>query len=110
MNVDYNSLTPIPFKALFDGRLEDYGIQEEHLPALTTERSRCLSDGWNKLLCYADDSGHVRRFEGHFMHCNWPVGIVKAIAETFDTEIYSHCDYRYPDYDWEKIENELLEA
>ena len=109
METDYKPLNPIPFEALFDGRLENYGIQEEHLPR-STKHGRCLSDGCDILWCYADDSGHVRRFEGHFMHLNWPVGIVKAIAETFDTEIYSHCDYRYPDYDWEKIENELLEA
>ncbi len=110
MNVAYKSLNPIPFKAMFDGRLECYGIQEKHLPALTTESCRSLSDGWDTLQCYADDSGHVDRFEGEFMPFDWPVPIVKAIAETFDTDIFSNCDYRFPDYDWEKIENELLEA
>ena len=110
MNVDYKSLDPIPFKELFDGRLEDYGIHEKHLPALTTESCRSLSDGWDTLQCYADDSGHVAGFEGWYGLPNWPVGIVKAIAETFDTDIFSNCDYRFPDYDWEKIENELLEA
>ena len=110
MNVEYKPLNPIPFEALFDGRLECYGIHEKHLPAYTSEGCKCLSDGWSTLVCYADDSGHVDRFEGEFMHFDWPVSIVKAIAEAFDTDIFSNCDYQFPGYDWEKIENELWEA
>ena len=108
MNVEYKPLNPIPFEALFDGRLLDYGIHEKHLPAYTSEGCKCLSDGWSTLVCYADDSGHVDSFEGDMF--DWQVNIVRAIAETFDIDIYSDRDYRYPGYDWEKIENELLEA
>jgi hypothetical protein len=79
--------------ALFDGRLEKFGVRESVVPDVTTEQKRCLTDGRNYLWVSMDDGGAVwslTRYAG-----NAPGKILEAIAEAFNTDIFSEYQPQY---------------
>jgi hypothetical protein len=77
---------------LFGGRLEHCGIRE-HVSPETHERKRCLTDGRNYLWVNINEDGLVSTVRRHGM--NAPSKILTAIAETFDTDIFSEREPQY---------------
>ncbi|MDZ7669793.1 MAG: hypothetical protein U5Q16_10365 [Gammaproteobacteria bacterium] len=76
---------------LFCGRLEQYGIREEIADG-TTESKRCLTDGHNFIWVYGDEM--VERLTRPWSS-GPPVGILRAIAEEFQTELYSEYEPQF---------------
>jgi hypothetical protein len=76
----------LTLKVLFDGRLERFGVVEEHVPDETTETSRCLTDGQNWLWVSgaAGNDIHLRR-----SGFNAVGKILSAIEEAFDVQVFS---------------------
>jgi hypothetical protein len=84
MSTDYYPLAPIRMADLFDGRLEDVGVREQHSED-TTSDLKCLTDGRNFLLVYGDEKGLVSSFTRRGM--NAPQRILQAISDEFDVRI-----------------------
>jgi hypothetical protein len=87
MSTDYRLFEEVTECTLFDGRLEKFGVREHVKSNETTETRRCLTDGRNYLWVYIDDAGLVTclsRYAG-----NAPGKILNAIADVFDTDIFS---------------------
>jgi hypothetical protein len=96
MSTDYAPFNKIHARDLFDGRLEKFGVREQ-ATAEATETSKCLTDGRNYLWAYVDDAGFVScvtRYAG-----NAPSKILDAIAQTFDTDIFSEYEPQYWGFD-----------
>jgi len=92
MSTDYAPFNKIRPRDLFDGRLEKFGVREQ-LTDDTTETSKCLTDGRNCLWVYINDAGfvgNITRYGG-----NAPSKILNAIAQTFDTDIFSEYEPQY---------------
>jgi hypothetical protein len=87
MSTDYRAGDKIRMQELFDGRLTPFGVVEELVPSNTSERARVLTDGQNFVWVYADDGGYVSGFSRYAW--NVPRRILEAVAEVFDTEIFS---------------------
>jgi hypothetical protein len=88
---------------LFDGRLENFGVREAE-SGDATETSRCLTDGRNFVWVYIDDDGSVstlKRYGG-----NAPGKILDAVADAFDTDIFSEHEPQF----WGADTEEELEA
>src|SRR5262245_16479611 len=105
MSTDYRTQKSIRMTDLVDGRLERFGVHES-IPSFTlplnfnlkdgcynsctvdlTELGlRCLTDGDN-YLCVANESGFVDTITRYGL--NDPTRILQAIAEAFDTDIFS---------------------
>jgi len=87
---------------LFGGRLEDWGIREQ-ADSKTDERNRCLTDGRNYVWVSIAEDGLVASLSRY--GANAPRKILHAIAETFDTEIFSEHEPQYWGYstqeEWE---------
>ena len=111
MSTDYSTKEKISFADLFDGRLERYGVRE-HISEDSTENRRCLTDGRNYLWVFAADDRTLeilKRYGG-----NAPGQILGAIAEAFDTDIFSEYEPQFWGFDtqeewdraWSKISEE----
>lgn len=83
-------------RELFGGRLEHSGIRE-HVSPNTNERTRCLTDGRNYLWVDITEDGLVVGQSRYGM--NAPVKILSAIAETFDTRIFSEYEPEFWGFD-----------
>jgi hypothetical protein len=109
MSTDFRPLKDILAHEMFDGRLETFGVSERFVADQSTERSRCLTDGRNFMWVYSNDHGFVSgitRYGG-----NAPSKILRAISETFDTDIVSEHEPQYWGFDtqeeWDAFEDKL---
>ena len=93
MSTDYCAMKTISFAELFDGRMARYGVSEQIRPRETSDVTRTLTDGGNVLWVYADDNGTVAGMTRYGMS-NAPGRILAAVAEAFDTEIFSERAYK----------------
>jgi hypothetical protein len=87
MSTDYICSPKITACRLFDGRLEKFGVREHVIPNETTKDARLLTDGRNYLCASIDDAGLVTSLMRRGQ--NAPGKILNAIAQAFDTEIFS---------------------
>jgi hypothetical protein len=86
MSTDYATEKEIRYADLFDGRLEKYGIKESRETKGSSE-FHYITDGTNSLSISADDDGMLGCISRH--GGNNPHPILDAIAEVFDTAIFS---------------------
>jgi hypothetical protein len=86
MSTDYRPLKKILAPDLLDGRLEEFGIRE-HVTSDSTERCKCLTDGRNFVWVYVDDDNLVSSLVRY--GANSPNKILSAVADLFDTDIFS---------------------
>jgi hypothetical protein len=105
MSTNFVLSRSVSARDLFE-HLEKFGIRE-HLTPDTTEKSRCLTDGRNYLWVYITEDRLVGGLSRYGM--NAPGKILDAIAETFETEIFSEYEPQYWGFDtqeewdaWEK--------
>lgn len=96
MSTYYAPFNKIHARDLFDGRLEKFGVREQST-ADTTETRKCLTDGRNYLWVYIDDAGIVSNIKRS--GANAPSKILNAIAEAFDTDIFSEYEHQYWGFD-----------
>jgi len=108
MSTDYITAERILFADLFDGRLKRFGVRE-HINELTSDTSRCLTDGRNYLWAYTVRNGTLSglvRYAG-----NASSRILEAIADTFDTDIFSEYEPQYWGFDnqeqWDQAMDEM---
>ncbi len=96
MSTDYVTVERISFADVFDGRLKRFGV-EEHIHKDASDIYRCLTDGRNYLWAYATSDEIL----GGFERCgaNAPGRILEAIAETFDTDIFSEHEPQFWGFD-----------
>jgi hypothetical protein len=106
MSTDYRTQKTIRMTDLVDGQLEEFGVRESipnfTLPLnlnlkdsccdsctvdLTEGSSRCLTDGHNYVWVDGNESGFVDMITRYGL--NNPTKILQAIAEAFDTDIFS---------------------
>ena len=107
MSTDYSLFKKVTANALFDGRLEKFGVREHVKPDETTKDRRCLTDGRNYLWVYIDDAGFVSclsRYGG-----NAPAKILNAIAEAFDTDIFSEYQPQFWGFDTQEERDAAME-
>jgi hypothetical protein len=96
MSTDFILNKTVSARDLFGGDLEKFGVRE-HIRPDTSERSRCLTDGRNYLWVYIAENGFVgclSRYAG-----NAPGKILDAIAEAFETEIFSEYEPQFWSFD-----------
>ena len=86
MATDYKTKENIRMQELFDGRLTPFGVVET-LVSHPSGRARALTDGHNGVWVFATDAGNVSVFTCYGE--NVERQILEAVAEVFDTEIYS---------------------
>ena len=86
MLTDYRTESTVLMSDLFDGRLSEYGISE-HYTEKTSATTRCLTENDNYIWVYGNPAGCATCLTRYGM--NFPVHILKSIAQEFDTEIYS---------------------
>ena len=113
MSTDYVTMKEIPFDDLFDGRLEKFGVREHIKDDEASDTRRCLTDGNNYLWTYASEDRTLACLTRFFPN-GAPEKILGAIAEAFDTDIFSEYEPQYWGFDsqeewdlaWEKIAEE----
>jgi hypothetical protein len=94
MSTDYITTKEIHVSELLDGRLKRFGIHELIVPDTTSECERCLTDGNSNLWMHLAN-------EGSLWYLTWdaasgaPDDILGAIADLFETKIYSEYQYQY---------------
>jgi hypothetical protein len=95
MSTDFILSKKVSARDLFGGKLDKFGLRE-HISSDTTERMRCLEDGRNCLWVYIDDGfvSYLTRFYG-----NAPGKILNAIAEAFETDIFSEYEPQFWGFD-----------
>jgi hypothetical protein len=110
MSTDYATRAKVLFADLFDGRLDRFGVRE-HVSEDTSSKRRCLIDGRNCVWAYASDDGTlgcITRYGG-----NAPGKILRAIAEIFETDIFSEYEPQFWGFDteeeWAAWEKEIAE-
>ena len=112
MSTHYRPMKTISFAELFDGRLERYGVREHVKSEDMSDRKRCLTDGRYSLWVYAEDDGTVSTMLRAGM-LNAPGRILGAVAETFDTEIFSEYEAQFWGFDtqaeWDAWMDKLAE-
>jgi hypothetical protein len=87
MSTEFVTEEKIQMTDLFDGTLERLDIREHVDPGTTSKECRCLTDGRNYLWAYSARDGMLGRMSRYGQNA---VGkILRAVAETFDTGIYS---------------------
>ena len=96
MSTCYRPEEKIRVEDLFDGRLKPHGVVEHQHPESDAKR-RALFDGQNYLWVGADDDGYVSAVTRYGM--NAPKRILSAIAEAFETEIYSEYEPQFWGFD-----------
>ena len=103
MSTDYKLEKKITMEELFDGRLEPYGARE-HKEERSSSEFRVLTDGISQLAVYAEGVVRLTKRCG----TNNEILILNAIAEAFDTKIYSEHAPQFWGYDtneeWEASE------
>jgi hypothetical protein len=108
MTTDYAPFNKIRARDLFDGRLDKFGIREQ-LTGDTTEASKCLTDGRNCLWVYINDAGFVGSLTSY--GANASSKILNAIAQTFDTDIFSEYEPQFWGFDtkeqWDAWQDKL---
>jgi hypothetical protein len=80
------------FADVFDGRLERFGVRE-FVGEDTSDSWRCLTDGHNYLWAHADSDGKLENIRRSGPTA--PGRILGAIAESFETEIFSEYEPQY---------------
>ncbi len=100
MSTDYAVKEMIYIKDLFDGRLERYGVYEHLVPGTTSASHRCLTDGGNNYL-WVSGNQKVKYLTRFFPNGN-PGRILAAIAETFDSEIFSEYEPQFWGFETEE--------
>jgi hypothetical protein len=101
MSTDFRPRRCIIARDLFDGRLDKFGVHEWDTPH---KHSRCLTDGRdNYLSVLINDDGSVEEFTAKDF--NDPKAILAAVAEAFETEIFSEHASQY----WGFETNEEME-
>jgi hypothetical protein len=110
MSTDYRLNDKVSAHDLFDERLKMFGIQEYVMPK-TDERSRCLTDGRNYLWVHLTEDGFVGCLSRY--GANAPGKILDAIAETFNTEIFSEYEPQFWGFDtkeeWDAAMQEMAD-
>lgn len=86
MSKDFRTESKLLMSDLFDGRLSKYGISED-CNELTRSTSRCLTDNDNFIWVFGNAAGRATCISRYGM--NSAEHILDAIAQEFDTEIYS---------------------
>jgi hypothetical protein len=87
MSTGFRTEEKIQMADLFDGRLERLDIREHVHLGTTSEECRCLTDGRNYLWVYSERDGMLGSMSRYGQNA---VGkILRAVAETFDTGIYT---------------------
>jgi hypothetical protein len=108
MGTNYITEKAIRFEELLDGRLATYGIVESPFE-LTTEDERRLRDAsGNYVWVYRSEDGHLATMSVY--SSNNGEGILGAIAETFDTVIYSEYEPQYHGYETQEAWDEAMSA
>ena len=92
MSTDYSTKEKISFVDLFDGRLERYGVRESRSEDSTEDR-RVLTDGRNGLWVHAAPDGTLGILKRY--GANAPEQILRVIAKTFDTDIFSEYEPQF---------------
>jgi hypothetical protein len=110
MSTNYMLAIAVTAHDLLGVRLNKFGIRE-HLAAKTDEGSRCLTDGRNYLWVYLTEDGLVgslTRYAG-----NASGKILDAIAEEFDTAIFSEYEPEFWGFDtqeeWDAAMDEMAD-
>jgi hypothetical protein len=98
MSTDFIFSEKINACDLFDGRLEKFGVREDISVDKTSEKARCITDGRNYLWVWINDAGVVSGFTRYGL-ANMPGKILKAIAEVFETDIFSEHEPQYWGFD-----------
>jgi hypothetical protein len=107
MSVDFVPMRKIEFAALFDGRLEKFGVRELVTPR-TTSHEKCLTDdGGNCLWIYGGKEGSIAVMECYLSDGNQSK-ILCVIQEAFDTRIVSEFEPEYWGFDTEAEWNTSL--
>jgi hypothetical protein len=108
MSIDYAPFNKIRARDLFDGRLDKFSVREQ-LTGDTTETNKCLTDGRNFVWVYINDTGFVGSVTSY--GANAPSKILNAIAQTFDTDIFSEYEPQYWGFDtkeeWDAWQHKL---
>src|SRR5436309_15725248 len=107
MSTNYPLSKRVAIQELFDSRLESLGIVEYLVPDKTKEERRCLTDGRNFL--WASGSEEDLRLT-RYMPNGAPRRILRAIAEAFDTEIFSEYQPQYWGFDTQAEWDAVLDA
>lgn len=97
MSTDYAPSEKILASDLFDGRLESFGVREKINDQVSTKQ-KCLTDGNNFLWVYIDDEGFVTTLTRYFPN-GAPGKILAAIAEAFDSDIFSEYEPQFWGFD-----------
>ena len=97
MSTSFITSSRILSSDLFDGRLEKFGVREFISEHTNPDSVRLLTDGRNCLFVYIDEDGFVTCFVRY--GANAPGRIVDAVAEAFDTDIFSEYEPQYWGYD-----------
>jgi hypothetical protein len=109
MSTDYRALIAIPFRGVFDGRLDKYGIREI-IKSDTSESLRYLCGKDGILNVYKEQGGTDCSFERpSFAPMPWV--IFDALTEEFGTAFVSEHDHRYWGFDtaegWNAFQDKL---
>jgi len=111
MSTDFVTSQKIRSLDLFDGHLEKFGVREHFNEHTNPDSLRILTDGRNYLHVSIDDNGFVINLARFSL--NAPGRILKAIAEAFDTEIFSEYEPQFwgfdTDEEWEQAMKKLAE-
>jgi hypothetical protein len=92
MSTDFRPGRRIFARDVFDGRLAKFGVDERRTP--DEGQARCLSDGQgNYLWVSIDDDGEVVDLTEYGL--NKTDAILAAVAEAFETEIFSEHEPPY---------------
>jgi len=112
MSTYYRTLKSIPMNELFSGRLAPYGISEDSSTSIDKDTFRYLTDGRNYLSISANSDGIVYNLIRRGL-TNAPGHILAAIAEVFETDIYSEYEPQYWGFDtkeeWDSYMEKLAE-
>jgi hypothetical protein len=96
MSIDYRLDKNVSASELFGAKLGKFGVRE-HIASDTSERSRCLTDGRNYLWVYLTESGTVGAVT--CFGASVPGKILNAVAEAFETDIYSEYEPQFWGFD-----------
>ena len=111
MSTCYMPIEKISFADLFDGRLERFEVREHVTEGEMSDTERCLTDGRNYLWVYSGSDGALSLIKRYGF--NAPGRILGAIAEIFDTDIFSEYEPQYWGFDtqeeWDQTEKKFAE-
>jgi hypothetical protein len=99
MSTNYRLEKSVRAADVLDGRLVVFGVREQ-LNESTNEAVKCLTDGRNCVWLYIDDDGFVSSLTRY--RANAPSKILRAIATSFETEIFSEYEPQFWGFDSEE--------